>query len=247
VDEFLKSLYAEDYHRVIGQIDSRVRKAKMNFTHFVSAGEFLSSDVLLPLCHDLLRRNAALELAPNQPTYDQLIPIYYGDEGSSFDQSKCGFILVQVKNKAEASIPSKIFGLSFTEFHRKAPEGDSPRFPPDTGSQARGNRQKFIFNELENPILLLLLDLGVTRNVAPDIERVKVSCSREAIPHVWAIHSQGHDEEVFGCLEGMGCISASEGFFASLGATSGTPHDILVDRNAIFHRLARGFRYLGFD
>jgi hypothetical protein len=247
VDEFLKSLYAKDYHLVIGKIDSRVRKARLNFTHFVSAGEFLSSDVILPLCHDLLRRNAALQLAPNQPTYGQLIPIYYGDEGSNFDQSECGFILVQDKKKAEASIPSKIFGLGFTEFPPEAPEGDSPRFLPDTDSSVRDNREKFIFNGFVNPILLLLLDLGVTKNIVPDIELVKVSCSREAIPHVWAIHSQGHGEKVFGCLDGMGCSRASEGFFASLNATSNTPHDFLVDRNAIFRRLARGFRYLGFD
>ncbi|KAI9781067.1 MAG: hypothetical protein M1839_006344 [Geoglossum umbratile] len=99
VDEFLASLYAKEYHDSIRGLPTQLRQARMNFTHFVSTSENLYPNVIEELCHDLLRSSAALQLAPAQPTYDKLIPIYFGEEGDSFDPSRCGVIMVQDRNR----------------------------------------------------------------------------------------------------------------------------------------------------
>src|ERR1700733_9619367 len=94
-------------------------KARMNFNHFVPTDENLTSKIVPELLHDLLRRSAALQLAHDQPhdqpTYDKLISIYLGNPDESFKVSCCGIILVQDKNKDQATIPKKIFGETFTE------------------------------------------------------------------------------------------------------------------------------------
>ena len=74
------------------------------------------------------------------------------------------------------------------------------------------NGKNFIFNNVQNPILFLLFDLGANPVTAPTIQ---VSVSRERDPPVWAIHSRGHDERVFGCLKLMKCGEAAEKFFAA--------------------------------
>jgi hypothetical protein len=47
----------------------------------------LDPDIILKLCHGLLRRSAAMQLAPTQPTYDNLIPFYCGEEQEEPDTS----------------------------------------------------------------------------------------------------------------------------------------------------------------
>jgi len=81
--------------------------------------------------------------------------------------------------------------------------GFKPLSPPkrDPAKSIR-NGEYFIFNEVKNPILFLLLDLGVNALATPTVQ---VSVSKQRVPHIWAIHSRGHGENVFGCLTRMKC------------------------------------------
>src|SRR5438045_8195864 len=61
-------------------------------------------------------------------------------------------------------------------------------------------------------------------------------------PDIWAIHSCGHDNQVFGCLKRMGCETNSEKFFISTMLKKSI-HDNLCQRNKIFRELHRSFKY----
>jgi len=210
----------------------------MNFTHFVPTGENLTPDIIPELCHDLLRRSAALQLSWNQPTYDKLIPFYCGTEDETVDVSKCGVILVQDKNKQDASSLDDIFP---EDFMRISPGTETPS-KYDAKESIR-NGPKFVFNDMKNPILYLLLDMGVPRSNRSGSPAVQVCCSHDGqVPQMWAIHSQGNDETVFRCLKLMDCVKESKMFFAST-VSSGRLHDELAGRNRIFHRLHRRYRY----
>jgi hypothetical protein len=106
VYEFLGSLFAEKHHPLMRRIQEQILKAKLNFN-------YLSPGIFPDLCHDLLRRSAAFQLCENQATYDQLIPIYFGDGQKSFDPSQCGAILIQNKNQKRATTPYSIFKEHF--------------------------------------------------------------------------------------------------------------------------------------
>jgi hypothetical protein len=114
VREFLMTLYDEK-HKSIANIDEKILRAKMNFTHFTTTDENLCPEALPDLFVDLLRRGAALQLAPAQPTYDILIPIYFGDENERLDPFECGCIVAQVKNRNVGTTPSTIFKEDFTK------------------------------------------------------------------------------------------------------------------------------------
>ncbi|PGH14454.1 hypothetical protein AJ80_05899 [Polytolypa hystricis UAMH7299] len=111
--DFLTSLYAESAHGQIEKIPPKILDGKLNFTHFTSTRENLSPEVIPTLCQDILRRGAALQLAPGQPTYDQLIPFYCGDPDKHYAQSKYGVILIQDKNRAGGTTPDHIFHENF--------------------------------------------------------------------------------------------------------------------------------------
>jgi hypothetical protein len=114
VREFLEALYAEKGHESIMKIDSKILDARMNFTHFTLTQENLCDEVLEALFVFLLRRGAALQLAPAQPTYDILIPIYLGEEDEALELSKCSCIVIQVKNRVETTTPEAILREKFT-------------------------------------------------------------------------------------------------------------------------------------
>jgi hypothetical protein len=241
VGDFLTALYAEEYQDQINRIDSRILDARMNFTHFMPAGENLTPVVVPALCRDLLRRSAALQLSWNQPTYDKLIPFYCGEENEAVDPSKYGVILVQDKNKEVGSTLESIFSEEFTT-----------DFTGDSGSPLKYNPKasirngtKFVFNDMKNPILFLLFDMGVQRTNQSTSPAIRVGCSRDGwSPKVWAIHSRGNDARVFRCLQLMECGTESGMFFAS--TTSGRAlHEKVSERNRIFHRLHENFRYSG--
>jgi hypothetical protein len=61
-----------------------------------------------------IHRGAALQLTPNQPTYEIIILIYFDTERESLDPSKCSCIAVQVKNRAESTELKDVFHEAFT-------------------------------------------------------------------------------------------------------------------------------------
>jgi hypothetical protein len=274
VKEFLTTLYGEERHKSIMNIDETILHARMNFNHFVPTHKNLCSEVLSGLLVDLLRRSAALQLCPGQPTYDILIPIYFGDENLPLNPSECGCIVVQV-NKDTGSTPSTLLGEEFTdvEAEGKATEDSdsivqSPKrqktsksassnaktekAPEDASTDAKKKNPKepirngpyFLFQEMKRPILYLLFDLCFARKDSPRAPAIEVSYTskEEDIPRVWAIHSRGHDEKVFGCLGLMRCEDASYAFFKALALDS-SRHDQEARRNDCFYELNRRFRY----
>lgn len=238
VRDFLKYLYVQDHHEIIEQISDRVLNGRLNFNHFVSAQENLTSDVIPSLCHDLLRRSAALQLAPNQPTYDKLIPFYCGDEDGPYDDTKYGVILVQDKNKTESTSLDHIFQ---EDFEKISPPGNTSRNWQNWRNSLREKHpSSFVFNKKDVPFLFILLDMGVKKGSSP---AVQVSCSRgKRTPKIWAVHSRGHSADVFRCLKMHGVEDVSESFFVSTTETSGIASDI-ARQNDLFAKLSRDYRY----
>ncbi|KAH0558650.1 hypothetical protein GP486_004697 [Trichoglossum hirsutum] len=247
VDEFLTSLYAGEYHELIREIPSEILEARMNFTHFVSTSEHLSPAVVPELCHDLLRRSAALQLAPTQPTYDKLIPIYFGKVDEPFDTSQWGVIMIQDKNKTVATSIRSVFKEEFTMITQKTGyPSKRPKIQETSRESADkkcerpiGEKDMFIFHGIKKPILFLMFDMGVSPVTSPPLE---VSYSNYTNPRVWAIHSRGHSRSVFGCLESMDPLGHCETFFSSTIVAAGKYVDIARE-NMAFEKLARAFRY----
>ncbi|KAN0072488.1 hypothetical protein V8E54_009417 [Elaphomyces granulatus] len=147
--------------------------------------EYLTAESFQHLCYSLLRRSAALQLAPQQRTYDQLLPFYCGDPKEPFDVSKVGAILIQVKVQKRDVFP---------RYHRRRDvlsDGAGWCLP---GHSSTCEIPTYHYQRLQ---LLILFDLGSEQN------SVEVSYSKASNPRIWAIHSKGHDDRVFACLNKM--------------------------------------------
>jgi hypothetical protein len=149
------------------KIDKKILSARMNFTHFVPTHKNLTPKVLSDLFVDLLRRSAALQLCPNQPTYDILIPVYFGKESQPLKPSECGGIVVAVKNKDASTTPVAIFQETFKKL-------DGSRIT-SSNTPIRGQDNNFLFNGMKMPILFLLFDLGFVRTDSFKALAVEVS------------------------------------------------------------------------
>jgi hypothetical protein len=239
VRQFLTALYDEDHHQSIQLIPQEILEARMNFNHFVPIGENLKPEDTPGLLHDLLRRSAALQLSHNQPTYDKLIPIYFGDPDAPFNVSYCGAILVQDKNKTEATTLRSMFKETFTDVNETIPENDDPKSSVRDGSYLTSGDMKY-------PVLLLLFDLGVVRTPNSTSASVQVSRTGRIKPDIWAIHSRGHDSTIFGCVKNMRCRDDCERFFISLEPERNAHYE-LCQRNKIFSKGTRNFRYSRFS
>lgn len=231
VQNFLMSLYGEKYQESMAVIDPQILHGKMNFSHFVPAGENLYPNAILPLCHELLRRGAAMQLASGQPTYDQLIPYYCGENDVPFDKSKCGAILIQVKYKAIATSPQAIFGEPFT------PLGASSAAQPHGSRKPLRDGPYFVFEDFKRPLLFLLFDLGAKVNKRKKPKAVQFSLSDNRSPPIWAIHSKGHGPQVFGCLSTMHCADKSDLMFLQTTPAHSNLHDQLAISNNVFANL----------
>jgi hypothetical protein len=101
------------------------------------------------------------------------------------------------------------------------------------------DRPYFIFNDFKDPLLFLLFDLGAT---VKKLQAVQFSVSDNKSPPIWAIHSKGHGEEVFGCLSSMQCAESSKLLF--LQTTPGSNlHDKLASTNRVFSKIDIGFQF----
>ncbi|KAI9764384.1 MAG: hypothetical protein M1840_008522 [Geoglossum simile] len=233
----------------------------MNFTHFMHAGESLNRD-LDKSRHDLLRRSAALQLATNQSTYDHLIPIYLDPVDTGFEPSRCGVVLVQV-NRVN---PTTIFDISRKKFDTSELNAEAPKVDHTSGlgtrldvnkgarpetrtpkepKNSKGdkpplcNTPSFCFGNMENPILFLLLDLGVD-NLAARLQ-ISRSC-RTVNPRIWDIRSEGNGKEIFGCVTEMGCKADCKIFFKN-AVSEKNLHNELAGRNKVFGQLSCALRH----
>ena len=242
VSDFLEALYAKDHHYSIQKIEG-VLQGRMNFTHFIPTKEKLTAKVIPDLCHDLLRRSAAMQLELNQQTYDLLIPWYNGKETEKFQPSKCGVILAQIKNRMRATTVQHMFEENFTKISPTGPPNPKVRKPEDSIRKD----PDFVFREIRCPILFLHFDLDPVRSDKATSPIVQVLRNDSKIaPDLWAIHSRGHDKTVFGCLEHMDGTNASQQFFLSMPKVVSSADELCM-RNGTFDELPRSFRYKGFD
>lgn len=191
IREFLQALYGDSHHADLGKIDDKVLGAYINFTHFTSAGEDVKSDDVPALCRDLLRRQAAMQLDPSQPTYDIFIPAQIDTD--EFDTGKIVSVVVQVKNKAKPVSPQHILERKFDYVVGSQSASGSAK-------TQKQNPTDLIFQIGKNkrPVLFLVFDLGVQGHTFSISKWTGTS-------HVWAVHTHGHDGKVFGCLERMAC------------------------------------------
>lgn len=237
VRQFLTALYAETHHQLVECIPSQLLNAKMNFNHFVPVGENLKPKAIPGLLRDLFRRSAGMQLASGQPTYDILIPVYFGDPEKPFEMPQCGVIMIQVKNREEATTPKSIFGESFIDAQDNSASQENEQ---KQKSRPLRHTEYFILHDLKYPILFLLFDLGVE---AKRVKPVQVSRSIEESPTIWVVHSRGHDERVFGCTAKMECVQNIRQFFYSIQPKKDA-HSKLSQRNKVFSKVDEGFRYI---
>jgi hypothetical protein len=181
VRDFLMALYAPDHHDFILIIDSQVLKAQMNFTHFaLTSVNLMPGDITIDLCHDLLQRGAALQLSSNNPTFDQLIPVYFDpDDEDLFDRSKCRAIVIQDKNRETATSPDYLLG---EEFNRIGPKENAAR----SNKRCRVRLEEgYAFRGMDHRVLFLLFDLGAKPGTSAPVQ---VSRSTDSsLPLLWAI------------------------------------------------------------
>lgn len=207
VKDFLEHLYATSYHSDIRKIDKDILEASMNFLSFSPTKEMLPShESLQPLFYLLLRRCSALQLAPLQRDFDQLLPFYMGKADEPFDPNKTGAIVVQVKNRKRPSRVDAIMGEPFFPISTSIESEDRPRKQPHRTGKAK--LKPLLRTAPVGPkFLFLLVDLNV------DNVSVVVSESKDDKPTFWSIHSHGHDENIFRCLEDPGIKLAVRKFF----------------------------------
>ncbi|OKL63538.1 hypothetical protein UA08_01203 [Talaromyces atroroseus] len=157
-----------------------------------------------PLLYLLLRRKSALQLAPLQSHLDQILPFYMGKADEPFDPRKTGAIVIQVKNRKRPVNVSEVLEESFLK-----PINPRPY-------KTRGYSKKSASKKGANPLrttppgpkfLFMLLDLDAGKT------GLNVYISQADDPIIWAIHSRGHDKNVFRWLETLEVDLAAKGLF----------------------------------
>lgn len=247
ISDFLKALYARTHHQHIDNIPEEILSAKMNFNHFVPGHENLTSMVTVEVCHDLLRRSAAMHFNLNQKVCDLLIPVYFGRADAEFDTDQIGVILVQIKNRNQATTPDAIFKEPFIKVSPNEPNNsqqDGTNSVRKEKIRTKGKMQKtsdYEFKHLKKPVLALVFDLGEEGSSI----RFQVSRAVEA-PELWAIHTKGHDKTIFGCLTCMNAEDAIRIFFSQLTQFEGVANTLAI-RNKTFFALSRSARYNASD
>ncbi|KAF8249115.1 hypothetical protein K440DRAFT_641481 [Wilcoxina mikolae CBS 423.85] len=145
---FIEQLFGQDQAMALGfltggnprrhtketpNLSAAFKSAWLNFLYFTTSDRKFTSGTMPELLHSLLHAHAALQFCFNQDGFDILIPIYLGDPEGSFDDSKVTGLMVQVKNKKAATT----FVISDKDI------------------------SDFFGSKFENPILFLLVDIGI--------------------------------------------------------------------------------------
>ena len=149
-------------------------KGMMNFTHFTNTDIPLQDQG--DLLHNLLRQQAALQLAFHQPVWDILIPVYFGNLDSDFDPSRASAILISVKNRIRPSP----FSLQ-SDLHHYAQ-----------------------FAHTDDPILFILMDLGSqdTKVVVDCLPKgLKARGNLALRQHIFGIHAEGVGPKIYRCFQ----------------------------------------------
>lgn len=182
VHDFFGALFARSHHESLCQIDSNILDSHMNFAGFTSTQGCLreiDSKSFKHLCYSLLRRSMALQLAPQEETFHQLIPFYCGSlDEKPFDVDNVGAVLVQIKYGKQETKPLSVMGENFFP-----PKDKRARITRPTSHSSTHDTLKNITGDgPASKRLFLLVDLGSDKN------SVNVSVSEYSNPDIWAIH-----------------------------------------------------------
>jgi len=197
----------------------------MNFTHFTSTSVLLQSSTISDLLHNLLRQQAALQLAFNQPVWDILIPVYFGDRNKEFDPTRTSAVLISVKN----------------------------RITPSPFSLESDLRHYAKFAHTEDPILSILMDLGKTRDpevvvsglpkaqksqpLAQQPQQKAQPMAQKIKQHLFGIHALGADTNTYSSFEDSQLWYASKKLLGeAMPGSRGVrkDHDDFCERNNRF-------------
>lgn len=212
VGDFLCALYSKAHHQKLDGIDPDILQATMNFLSFSSTCADLHSAQLKPLCYSLLRRTTALQFAPEERTYSQLLPFYTGNFKQPFDFEKVGCILIRVNRWTKRSG----FGTDLKEYF------DHPQSYNAGSHYERGDHDPIVSGNPATKVLILLFDFGL------DASSVDVSISQVEKRMVCEVYSRGRDHKTFGCLETLELGNFVPRFFHG----SDNSHDILCRHRA---------------
>ena len=217
LSKFLETLYASKFIQDLESPRREKRRqssattlpgsfssAVLNFSHFTSTDQCLKRDTIRDLLHNLMRQQAALQLCHGQQYWDLLIPIYFGEPSAPFDPSALSAVVVQVKNRHDAT-SLKVDGPEYDDFF-----GIS-----DTSA---------------NPVLCLLLDLESTPTGRETVKLMRNGTQSR----VFGIHSRGSSSTIFGCLKRIpGMEDACRELFRVVGPREAQEEDI-CSHNLVF-------------
>jgi len=153
--------------------------ALLNFTHFTSTETHLQSTYRTELLHDLMRQCAALQLPSGQATWDLLIPMYLGDHNAAFDPESLSAVVISAKNETSAR------------------------------SLKISSEDLDYFKGLSQPVVAILLDLGVTPGRRPISQTQLVQHQNR--PPCFGFRVEGSDSGSFSVLHHQGIRQASGG------------------------------------
>lgn len=167
----------------------------MNFLSFSPTKKSQTScKTVQPLFYLLFCRSSALQLAPLQRKFDQILPLYIGKADKPFNPVKTGAIIFQVTNRERPSSVDAITGEPF--FSVKEYEGARRRQMPERF--AKPTPETLLRTAPAGPkYLFMLLDPKICNG------SVKSSRIKESQPSFWAIHIMWPWSKNFSMLGGF--------------------------------------------
>jgi hypothetical protein len=196
--------------RAAPTLDKTYRKAYVNFSHFAhTESTLLPGDDFDELLRTLFRTHCGLQLCFNQPTWDLLIPIYFGELNEPYDKKLASALFIQVKNKENREL------LSFA------------------------SKDYINFFEPSKFIVLLQMELGVehTENYSPIIHTtINKSGKASSGPWIFGFRTTGHRAATFPVLTRNGLDNACSKLVKEIVPTSNRLEREICDGMMRFNR-----------
>lgn len=181
------------------------KKGSMNFTHFTNTDVLLQDKNMSHVLHLLLRQQQALQLAFAEPDFDILIPTYFGNVGEQFNPARASAVVISVKNRGAAS-----------------------HLP-------LGNNIYKMFSHTNDPILCILVDLGIKRNPRVHVQDLATKGSKQ---YLFGIHAEGAGVDTYGCLRGHELEDATRALLQQVLQTR-DPRGVRDEHDKFCHRNKR--------
>ncbi|KAF8456733.1 hypothetical protein BDZ91DRAFT_523192 [Kalaharituber pfeilii] len=189
--------------------------ARMNMNHFTSTETHLLPENVPELLWELMRQCAGLQLSGTQPAWDLLIPMYLGPEMEPFDPNYLSAIAIQVKNTKRKN------------------------------KLRLGAFETAYFRELQQPVITILIDFGVSSDDLPKC--LYASGSMQKGTACWGMQLQGSGSGVWNVLGNMNLDAACKELRSVFSAPEqdDSLHFELCNLNNRFNRHTRSERFIG--